>query len=97
MYTEPTAEEAAWHLLDIFRSHKMRAGEMLIREPARTEFLLDRRWHRKDFYVGLQYACQHHLIVTAGPNVITLTETGSVLLQAIGAVVEVTKWLKPLV
>ena len=54
---------------------------MLIREPARTEFILDRRWHTKDFYVGLQYACQHHWIVTPGPNVIKLTETGSVLLQ----------------
>jgi hypothetical protein len=49
--------EAARHLLDIFWSHKMRAGEMLIRGPAKTEFMLDRQWHAKDFDAGLQI-CQ---------------------------------------
>jgi hypothetical protein len=76
MSTKPTAEESARHLLDIFQSHRMRVGQILVRGPTRTEFLKDRQWHTEDFVAGLQYASQHHWIAIPSPTVIKLTEDG---------------------
>jgi hypothetical protein len=77
MPTEPTPEESARHLLDIFfQSDKLHAGRNLIRGPARVEFLKDRQWHTKDFVAGLQHAAQNHWIAIPSPNLIKLTEDG---------------------
>lgn len=75
--TEPTAEDSARHLLDIFQTHeKMRAGQILIRGPTRVEFLENDQWHIQHFVAGLQYASQHHWIALPSPTVIRLTEYG---------------------
>jgi hypothetical protein len=77
MATEPTAEESARHLLEIFQTHeKMGAGEILIRGPTRVEFLEDDQWHIQHFVAGLQYARQHRWIALPSPTVIRLTEDG---------------------
>jgi hypothetical protein len=80
MPAERTPEQSARHLLEIFaRTHdnKMRAGQVLSRGPARTEFLKDRQWHIHDFVSGLHYASEHHWIAIPSPTVIRLTEDGT--------------------
>ena len=71
-------EEAARHLLEIFaRDHDtLRAGQVLSRGVAKTQFLEDHRWHIQDFVAGLQYAVKHNWIKIPSPNVIRLTEDG---------------------
>ena len=77
MTTEPTAEESARHLLDIFQAHKkMRVGQILIRGPTRVEFLQHDPWHIQHFVAGLQYASQHRWIAMPSPTVIKLTDEG---------------------
>ena len=77
MTTEPTAEESARHLLDIFQAHKkMRAGQILMRGPTRVEFLGHEQWHIQHFVAGLQYASQRRWIAMPSPTVIKLTDDG---------------------
>ena len=77
MTIEPTAEESARHLLDIFQAHKkMRVGQILIRGPTRVEFLQHDPWHIQHFVAGLQYASQHRWIAMPSPTVIKLTDDG---------------------
>ncbi|MGZ8308701.1 MAG: hypothetical protein ACXWU0_02575 [Rhodoplanes sp.] len=77
MTTEPTPEESARHLLDIFQTHnKMRAGQILVRGPARIEFLQNDEWHIQRFVAGRQYASQHRWIAMPSPTVLKLTDDG---------------------
>ena len=79
MPVEPTPEASARHLLDVFayaHNDKLRAGQVLSRGPAKTEFLKDRQWHIEDFVAGLHYASEHHWIKIPSPTVIRLTEDG---------------------
>jgi hypothetical protein len=79
MPVEPTPEASARHLLDVFacaHNDKLRAGQVLSRGPAKTEFLKDRQWHVQDFVAGLHYASEHHWIKIPSPTVIRLTEDG---------------------
>ena len=76
----PTPEESARHLLEIFAhsgNDTLRAGQVLSRGQAKTEFLKDRRWHIQDFVAGLHYASEQHWIKIPSPTVIRLTEDGS--------------------
>ena len=89
--TELTPEKSARHLLDIFshaHNDRLRAGQVLSRGPARTEFLKDRQWHVQDFVAGLHYASEHHWIKIPSANVIRLTEDGSRALTAHGMTAE---------
>ena len=79
MPLEPTPEASARHPLDVFayaHNDKLRAGQVLSRGPAKTEFLKDRQWHIQDFVAGLHYASEHHWIKIPSPTVIRLTEDG---------------------
>jgi hypothetical protein len=79
MATEPTPEQSARHLLDVFaHAHhdKLRAGQVLSRGPAKVGFLKDCDWHIQDFVAGLQYASEHRWIRIPSPTVIRLTEDG---------------------
>lgn len=77
MITEPTAQESARHLLDIFQAHnKMRAGQILARGSTRIEFLQNDEWHIQHFVAGLQYASQHRWIAMPSPTVLKLTDDG---------------------
>lgn len=79
MASEPTPEESARHLLDVFahaHNDALRVGQVLSRGPAKTAFLQDRRWHIQDFVAGLQYASEHHWIQIPSATVIRLTDDG---------------------
>ena len=74
----PSPEESARHLLEIFAyAHDtLRAGQVLSRGAAKTQFLKDHHWHIQDFVAGLQCAISHNWIRIPSPNVIRLTEDG---------------------
>lgn len=79
MPAEPTPEQSARHLLDIFahaHNEQLRAGQVLSRGPAKIEFLKDRCWHGQDFVAALHYASEHRWIRIPSPTVIRLTEAG---------------------
>jgi hypothetical protein len=54
----------------------MRAGQILVRGPARIEFLQNDEWHIQHFVAGLQYASQHRWIAMPSPTVLKLTDDG---------------------
>jgi hypothetical protein len=76
MTIEPTAEDSARHILDVFRAHTLRIGRILPRGSARLQFLAQGDWHIHDFVSGLQYASRHHWIAMPSPTVLKLTEDG---------------------
>jgi hypothetical protein len=82
MTTEPTAEDSARHILDVFQAHTLRIGQILSRGSARIQFLAQGDWHIHDFVSGLQYASRHHWISMPSPTVLKLTEDGFLAYRA---------------
>lgn len=73
---EPTAENSARHILDVFQAHTPRIGQILSRGSARIQFLAQGDWHIHDFVSGLQYASRHHWIAMPSPTALKLTGEG---------------------
>lgn len=76
MYFGTPDEERARRILEIFRAHQSRAGQTLMRDRVKHEFLSDGRWQARDFLAGLQYASDRDWVATVAPNVLRLTERG---------------------
>lgn len=82
MTMDPTAEDSARHLLDVFHAQTMRIGQILSRGSARIRFMAEGDWHIQDFVAGLRYASQHHWIAIPSPTVLRLTQEGMCAYQA---------------
>lgn len=66
----------AWAILDIFGLYGVRAGQIIMRDDALTEFLRYSDVRVRDFIAGLQYADERDWIIAPLPNVLRLTEEG---------------------
>lgn len=76
MYFGTPDEERARRILNIFRAHQSRAGQTLMRDRVKDEFLSEEKWQTRDFLAGLQYASDRGWIAAIAPNVLRLTERG---------------------
>jgi len=73
--TLPTAEQSARAILGIFKTHNVRAGQVLMAGAVNVPFLQS-GYQAEDYAAGLKYAEEKGWLEAASPTAIRPTEAG---------------------